>query len=164
METFSALLAICAGNSPVTGEFPAQRPVSRSYDVSFDLHLNKRFSTQSGGWWFETPSCSLWRHCNDFSRLGRTISKTYIFIARANFIDFECGKYWLNTTFREVWIKTTFNSMEKIQLKMSSAQYRPLCSGMNVLHDVTVITCCSIGMFYGYPPIDLSTAVSLYKP
>ena len=24
METFSALLAICAGNSPVTGEFPAQ--------------------------------------------------------------------------------------------------------------------------------------------
>ena len=33
METFSALLAICAGNSPVTGEFPAQRPVTRSFDV-----------------------------------------------------------------------------------------------------------------------------------
>ena len=30
METFSALLAICAGNSPVPGEFPAQRPVTRS--------------------------------------------------------------------------------------------------------------------------------------
>ena len=26
METFSALLSICAGNSPVPGEFPAQRP------------------------------------------------------------------------------------------------------------------------------------------
>ena len=26
--------------------------------------LNKRFSKQSWGWWFETPSCSLWRHCN----------------------------------------------------------------------------------------------------
>ena len=37
METFSALLAICAGNSPVPGEFPTQRPVTRSFDVFFDL-------------------------------------------------------------------------------------------------------------------------------
>ena len=59
METFSALLAICAGNSPATGEFPAQRPVTRTFDVFFDLHLNKRLSKQSWGWWFETPS---WRH------------------------------------------------------------------------------------------------------
>ena len=35
METFSALLALCAGNSPVSGEFPAQRPVTRSFDVFF---------------------------------------------------------------------------------------------------------------------------------
>ena len=41
METFSALLAICARNSPVTGEFPAQRPVTRSFDVFFDLRLKK---------------------------------------------------------------------------------------------------------------------------
>ena len=41
METFSALLDICAGNSPVTGEFPAQRPATRSFDVFFDLRLNK---------------------------------------------------------------------------------------------------------------------------
>ena len=41
METFSVLLAICAGNSPVTGEFPAQRPVTQSFDVFFDLRLNK---------------------------------------------------------------------------------------------------------------------------
>ena len=64
METFSALLAICAGNSPVTGEFPAQRPVTRSFDVFFDLRLNKRLTKQSWGWWFETPSRPLWRHCN----------------------------------------------------------------------------------------------------
>ena len=64
METFSALLALCAGNSPVTGEFPAQRPVTRSFDVFFDLRLNKRLSKQSWGWWFETPSHPLWRHCN----------------------------------------------------------------------------------------------------
>ena len=37
METFSALLAICARNSPVTSEFPAQRPVTHSFDVFFDL-------------------------------------------------------------------------------------------------------------------------------
>ena len=58
METFSALLVLCAGNSPVTGEFPAQRPVltgefpaqrpvTRSYDVFFDLRPNKRLSKQS---------------------------------------------------------------------------------------------------------------------
>ena len=40
METFSALLAICAGNSPVTGEFPALRPMTWSFDVFFDLRLN----------------------------------------------------------------------------------------------------------------------------
>ena len=51
----SALLALCAGNSPVTCEFPAQRPVTRSFDVFFDLRLNKRLSKQSWGWWFETP-------------------------------------------------------------------------------------------------------------
>ena len=64
METFSALLAFCAGNSPVPGEFPTQRPVTWSFDVSFDLRSNKRLSKQSWGWWFETPSRSLWRHCN----------------------------------------------------------------------------------------------------
>ena len=65
METFSALLAICAGNSPVPGEFPAQKPVTRSFDVFFDLHPNKRLSKQSWGWWFEMLSRPLWRHCND---------------------------------------------------------------------------------------------------
>ena len=64
MEPFSALLALCAGNSPVSGEFPAQRPVTRSFDVFFDLRVNKRLSKQSWGWRFETLSRSLWRHRN----------------------------------------------------------------------------------------------------
>ena len=63
----STLLAICAGISPVTGEFPAQRPVTLSFDVFFDLRLNKWLSKHSWGWWFETPSRPLWRHCNVFS-------------------------------------------------------------------------------------------------
>ena len=66
METFSTILALCAGNSPVTGEFPIQRPVTRSFDVFFDLRLNERLSKQSLGWWFETPSPPLWRHSNGF--------------------------------------------------------------------------------------------------
>ena len=64
METFSALRAPCAGNSPVTGEFPTRSPVTRSFDVFFHLRLNKRLSKQSWGWWFETTSRSLWCHCN----------------------------------------------------------------------------------------------------
>ena len=55
---------LCAGNSPVPGEFPTQRPVTQSFNVTFDLHPNKALSKQSWAWWFETLSCSLWRHCN----------------------------------------------------------------------------------------------------
>ena len=48
------------------GEFPAQRPVTRSFDVFFHLCLNNRLSKQSWGWWFETLSLPLWRQCNGF--------------------------------------------------------------------------------------------------
>ena len=64
METFSALLAICAGNSPASSEFPAQKPVTQNFDVFFDLSLNKRLRKQSWGWWFETISRPLWCHRN----------------------------------------------------------------------------------------------------
>ena len=46
-------------------EFPAHRPVTRSFDVFFDLLLNKQLSKQSWGWWFEMLLRPLWRHCND---------------------------------------------------------------------------------------------------
>ena len=76
METFSALLAICAGNSPVPSEFPAQRPVTQSFDVFFDLRLNIRLNKQSRRMGFETPSCSLWRHYNDIIQ-GNLIGSGY---------------------------------------------------------------------------------------
>ena len=50
--------------SEFTNEFPAQRPVTRSFVVSLTCALNKRLSEQSWGWWFETPSHPLWRHNN----------------------------------------------------------------------------------------------------
>ena len=86
METFSVLLALCAGNSPITAEFPSQRPVKWSFDVFFDLSLKKkRLSKQSCGWWFEIPSCSLWHHCNEWGISGMVlpclICAKYCFVA-----------------------------------------------------------------------------------
>ena len=70
-EFFSALLAPCEVNSPVTAEFPSQRAVARSFDVFFDLRLNKRLSKQWRCRGFETPSRSFWRHCNGISTADR---------------------------------------------------------------------------------------------
>ena len=64
METFSALLTLYVGNLPVTSSFPSQRPVTRSFDDLFDLHLKKWLSIHSWGQWFETPLRFLWRHSN----------------------------------------------------------------------------------------------------
>ena len=74
-NTFRCMMTSSNGNifrvtSPLCGEFtgpdefPAQMPVTRSFDVFFDLRPNKRLSKQPWGWWFETPSWSLWRQCN----------------------------------------------------------------------------------------------------
>ena len=61
-EIIFALPTLCEGNPPVTGAFPSQRPVARSFDVFFDVRLNKRSSEQSRWRCFEMPWCSLWRH------------------------------------------------------------------------------------------------------
>ena len=94
------------GEPSVTGGSPSQRPVTRSFHVFFDFHLNKRLSKQSTRRWFENPSRSLWRHCNgnvmseylictvdldddlSFSILSRYMyklfDKTYIYVAELN--------------------------------------------------------------------------------
>ena len=94
METFPALLAICA-----------QRPLTRSFDVFFDLSLNKRLSKQSWGWWFEAPPRPLWRHFNDFTMItwikGGVINDAFL--------------HWLNTdsermkwSTHELWLRLWF--------------------------------------------------------
>ena len=123
METFSALLAICAGNSPVSGEFPAQRPVTRSFDVFFDERLIKRLSKHSRGLWFETLSHPLWRHRN-----------VYSFPIKVWFSVFFCSKYHILffTSFATIkvfgqWINRPFNcfcnpcTLSEIKMR-SSAQ------------------------------------------
>ena len=87
METFCSLTAIRTGNSPVSGEFPTQRPVTWSFDAFFDLRLYK----QSWGWWFQTLSRPLWRHCNGSSW---------------NFSFWSCCKWQISTSnwhIRKFW-------------------------------------------------------------
>ena len=88
----SALLAICAGNSTATGEFPSQWPVTRNFDVVFDLQLKKRLSKQSRSWWFETPSPSLWSHCNGYIRFGYWYNRCYCTIGKT----YKWNKFELN--------------------------------------------------------------------
>ena len=54
---------------PLCGEIPSQWTVTRSFDVFFDLRLNKRLSKQLWDWWFEMPLRSLWCHCNVYQFL-----------------------------------------------------------------------------------------------
>ena len=79
------ILAFCAWNSPITGEFPLQRPVTWSFDIFFDLSLNKRLSKQSWGLWFETRSRSWWRHCNEMTSTTQRRCKAAIWITQAIF-------------------------------------------------------------------------------
>ena len=97
METFSELLAFCAGHSLVTGEFPAQRPVTRSFDVFFGLLLNKRLSKQPRRRWFETPSPSLWRHCDGLIYILHLLLLCfvwYLLIADGFLLSFDCKCMW----------------------------------------------------------------------
>ena len=102
METFSALLAICAGNSSVTGEFPAQRPVTRSFDIVFHMRLNERLSKQSWDWCFETPSRSICttasRQINALKRLTKFLNERSRILVYKSFISSNfnyCPVTWM---------------------------------------------------------------------
>ena len=83
----SALLALCAENSPVTGEPPSRRPGTRKFDAIFDVRLDKRLSKQSRRRWFETQPRPLWRQCN-------VIAKVYI-IAAMSVIQYISECYFI---------------------------------------------------------------------
>ena len=139
METFSALLAICAGNSPVSGEFPAQRPVTRSFDVSFDLRLNERLSKHNG----EAGDLRCHRTHYDVIAMSKKFQLTHcgqvthICISK---LDHYLEQCWFNAN-RNIrnnfeWdsnLNSTILHWKKIHLKMSSGKWRPFCLGLNVL-------------------------------
>ena len=91
MEILFALLALCAGNSPVTGEFPSQRPVTRIFGVFFNLRLNKR--------WLVTPSHSLWSR--QLSMLPGTLKMVVGFIISVS----VSAKYQRNMDLKVTGIK-----------------------------------------------------------
>ena len=145
METFSALLAICAGNSPVSGEFPAQRPVTRSFDVFFDVRLIKRLSKHSRGWWFETLSYPLWRHRNvikPFSHWGRV---THICVSKLTIIGSDnglsCGRHqaivWTNA--RILLIQTSRTNFSEILSEIHPISFTEESAFENVVFEMAWI-------------------------
>ena len=82
------------------GEFLTQRPVTRSFDVFFDLRLNKRLSKQPWGWWFETPPWSLWRQCNGLSDTIFWCLPTFCMLT----LDLMAPSHYLN----QCWLLNTY--------------------------------------------------------
>ena len=121
METFSTLLALCAGNSPVPGEFPAQRPVTRSFDVFFDLRPNKRLSKQSWGW----RSRPLWRH--------RVIFKNWLVVSpsRSHYLILTyCQLHpYIGTNFHDYKLFLSRKCISKSAVfTISTNLFRPRCT------------------------------------
>ena len=128
METFSALLAICVGNSSVTGEFPAQRPVMRIFVVFFDLRQNKRLSKQWWGWWFETPSRPLWRHCNvlNIEHGSRLLVCTFVWL----YCHIEAEAKWPTLCRRQLSMSTHFLDWKLLYF---DSNFNEICSQRTIV-------------------------------
>ena len=83
----SALRALCERNPPFTGGFHSQRTATRSFDLLFDVRLNKRLYKQSRFRWFETSWRSLSRHCNVCMTLQTHCSIVIPFVLASNYLD-----------------------------------------------------------------------------
>ena len=118
MEKFSAFLPLCAGNWTMTGEFPAQRPVTRTFDGFFDLRLSKRFSKQSRRCWFETPSCSLWRHCNEW-HLQQIIGQHIDIEQTGRFGQRTVPQLFPWVFYCVFWLKCRWNKSLRVQVIMN---------------------------------------------
>ena len=115
------------------GEFPAQRPVTRSVGVFFDLRLNKRLSKQSWGWWYETPPWLLWRQCYDICRfIGsdwsyRNVNDAHIYIMTSDnpfvpmhhvYPELEADRWQLSLTkynVNDTWRKGSWHQTVKMK-------------------------------------------------
>ena len=116
------------------GEFPAQRPVTRSFDVFFDLRMNKRLSKQSWGRWFETPQWSSWRQCNVQIFLQGPSHVCTSFYTIFLFFNFGLQRFVLMCLF--LTIKTHFNGTRYVsrhQLTNWTLNDRPIPDPLNDL-------------------------------
>ena len=144
MQTFSALLAVCVGNSPVTGEFPTQRPVMRSSDVFFVLRPNVRLSKQSWCWWFETPSRPSWRHSN-----GR-LSKMKLVLSITFFICFAINGNGMCSTvpFKSRWTRGYNGNSFYHHHQIRNLSYCYYFSPISVIADFCFCYCCAVNNAY----------------
>ena len=98
------------------GEFPTQRPVTRSFGVFFDLPLNKRLSKQPWGWWFETPSWSSWRQCNVNLSTQKSMSSTHWApLTSAPVIVRRAGLLWSQQDFEWRWSVPLFKCLTVLE-------------------------------------------------
>ena len=153
METFSALLALCVGNSLVTGEFSSQTPLMQSFDVFFDLRLNKWLvNNQDAGdlgchhihyditvMFLSTAVLTHWGRVMHICVVKQTIIGSYNGLLpgwRQAIIYTNAGILIigpLGTNFSEILIGIKTFSLKKMHLKMSSAKWHPFSLGLNVL-------------------------------
>ena len=124
----------------VPGEFPSQRLETRSFDVCFDLRLNKRLSKQSWGWWFETLSSPLWRHSNErFTHQHCTVMihifkwLTYPYKSSDHQSTRICEKVYHPV--RERWITSISNEFE-ITLHLLASQLLYIMISLAIDYDV----------------------------
>ena len=116
-NTFRVTGHLC-GEFTGPGEFPTQRPVKRSFDVFFDLRPKKRLSKQPWGWWFETPSSSLWRHVMVLVQI--MVAQTGIKLSLApvmKIIDAYFSLRGLHGLTEDyfVWVKTSLDLIKRCQ-------------------------------------------------
>ena len=126
------------------GEFPTQRPVTRSFDVFFDLRLNKPLSKQPWGWWFETISRSLWRHRNAYDISSKQSIKLLVITHRrwwCSLVNQYVFRFWtksfpyfsLYCTRVIIWLHDIpyfINAESVIYLQVIEAQWR-ICASVN---------------------------------
>ena len=108
------------------GDFPAQRPVTRSFDAFFDLRLTKRLSKQSRGWWFETVCRPLWRHCNETAFLATINNK----IIRVATLPFQWELLWLSSVVPVAHYNDVIMSAIASQITGVTIVYSTVCSGV----------------------------------
>ena len=114
-ENIFALLAICVGNSSVTGGFPSQRPITRSFDIFFDLRVNKPLSKWPKRRWFENLSSWLWRYCNVgicYTDVGLIVSRLVFRLSCTKYIEFS-----MLTVYHRLSQKTSFFTVTTVRHK-----------------------------------------------
>ena len=131
MKTFSASMTLCGGNPPVTGGFPSQRPVTRRFDVFFDVRLNKPLSKRSRRRWFETPWLSLWRHCNVVLMLSRAFQPITAQLTNGSCAAFvyntlKCSRDGNSTGIKTQNISTWFSLTRRVSLALIDELFKDI--------------------------------------